>query len=254
MRHLRAVGIAVLLSLTASAAWGQGVSDVMSAQQQGNSAAQASQERINDIVEQTRDLAGDYKAVVKEIEGLKVYNRLLETQVGGQNREIRQLDESMDEVTVIERQIVPLMIRMIDGLEQFISLDVPFLMDERSGRISDLRAMMERADVTAAEKFRRVMEAYQIENDYGRTIEAYKGVQTIDGGDREVDYLRVGRVGLYYQTLDTQYSGAWDQSARSWTDLGNTARAEIRDGLRIARKQTAPDLLTLPVGAPEAVQ
>ena len=113
---------------------------------------------------------------------------------------------------------------------------------------------MERSDVTASEKFRRVMEAYQIENDYGRTIEAYQGGQSVAGADREVDYLRIGRVGLYYQTLDTQFSGAWDKNARDWVALGNEYRGQIRDGLRIARKQTAPDLLMLPVNAPEAAQ
>ncbi|MEM9532174.1 MAG: DUF3450 domain-containing protein [Pseudomonadota bacterium] len=243
---------AALATAIGSAAWAQNLTDVIGAQNQGNSAAQASQDRVDNIVDQTRDITSDYKAVLKEIDGLKVYNQLLQTQVDAQNREIRQIDESMQQVTVVERQVLPLMIRMIDGLEQFVDLDVPFLVDERGERIANLRAMMDRSDVTAAEKFRRVLEAYQIENDYGRTIEAYKGSQNVDGVDREVDYLRVGRVGLYYQTLDTQYSGAWDQKSRSWTTLGNEARGEIRDGLRIAREQTAPDLLTLPVAAPEA--
>ncbi|MEM7704947.1 MAG: DUF3450 domain-containing protein [Pseudomonadota bacterium] len=250
---LRNAAIAALMAcLVAASAWAQNLSDLIGAQNQGNSASQASQDRVDNIVDQTRYITGDYKAVLKEIDGLKVYNQLLQTQVDAQNREIRQIDESMDQVTVVERQVIPLMIRMIDGLEDFITLDVPFLLEERTERIGNLRAMMDRADVTAAEKFRRVLEAYQIENDYGRTIEAYVGTQSIDGTDRSVDYLRVGRIGLYYQTSDTTLSGAWDQSARSWTPVGNDARGQIRDGLRIARQQTAPDLLTLPVAAPEA--
>ncbi len=232
----------------------QNLGSVMSAQQQTDAAARESQQRVDQIVEQTRSLASEYSAVVKENDGLEVYNALLRKQVEAQNREISQLDDSMTKVTVIERQVIPLMMRMIDALEQFIALDSPFLMDERTERIASLRSMMERSDVTAAEKFRRVMEAYQIENDYGRTIEAYQGSQNVDGSDREVDYLRVGRVGLYYQTLDTQYSGAWDQQSRQWVALGNESRGQIRDGLRIARKQTAPDLLMLPVSAPEVAQ
>lgn len=229
----------------------QSLGSVMSAQQQTDAAARESQQRVDQIVEQTRGLASEYGAVVKEIDGLEVYNALLQKQVDAQNRELAQLDDSMTRVTVIERQVIPLMVRMIDALEQFVSLDAPFLTDERTERLAGLRSMMERSDVTAAEKFRRVMEAYQIENDYGRTIEAYQGTQNVAGSDREVDYLRVGRVGLYYQTLDTQYSGAWDQKSRQWVELGNESRGQIRDGLRIARKQTAPDLLMLPVSAPE---
>lgn len=252
MKVRNAAIAAVMACLVAASAWAQNLSDLIGAQNQGNSASQASQDRVDNIVDQTRDITGDYKAVLKEIDGLKVYNQLLQTQVDAQNREIRQIDESMEQVTVVERQVVPLMVRMVDGLEQFIRLDVPFLQGERTERIANLRAMMERSDVTPAEKFRRVMEAYQIENDYGRTIEAYVGLQNVDGTEREVDFLRVGRIGLYYQTLDTQFSGAWDNKARSWTPVGNDARGEIRDGLKIARQQTAPDLLTLPVAAPEA--
>ena len=111
---------------------------------------------------------------------------------------------------------------------------------------------MERQDVTVAEKFRKVTEAYQIENDFGRTIEAYKGTLTIDGAKIEVDFLRVGRIGLYYQTADGKLSGVWDQPNRKWVSLGNEYKNSIKFGLRIAKKQVAPDLVLLPVDAPEA--
>lgn len=251
MQHLKTGVLVLAATMAAPAAFGQNLDRLVSESQTTNSAARASQNRIDQIVDQTRDLAGDYSAVSKEVDGLRVYNQLMQKQVDAQRQELVTLDESMNQVTVIERQVVPLMIRMIDSLEQFIQLDVPFLMDERTNRIADLRTMMERSDVTAAEKFRRVMESYQIENEYGRTIEAYRSLQTIDGAEREVDFLRLGRVGLYYQTTDTRFSGMWDKEARAWVALGDAERAQIRDGLRVARKQTAPDLLTLPVPAPE---
>lgn len=239
------------LGVALGSAHAQNIDRLISESQTTNQAARASQQRIDQVVDQTRDIAAEYSAVVKEIDGLNVYNQLLQKQVDAQNRELQTLENSMDQVTVIERQVIPLMTRMIDGLDKFIQLDVPFLADERSDRLNDLRNMMERADVTAAEKFRRVMEAYQIESEYGKTIEAYRGLQTIDGTEREVDFLRIGRIGLYYQTPDTAYSGMYDIKAGQWVALGDAERAEIRDGLKVARKQTAPDLLTLPVPAPE---
>ena len=239
------------LGVALGSAQAQNIDRLISESQNTNQAARASQQRIDQVVDQTRDIAAEYSAVVKEIDGLNVYNQLLQKQVDAQNRELQTLETSMDQVTVIERQVIPLMTRMIDGLDTFIQLDVPFLADERNNRVNDLRNMMERADVTAAEKFRRVMEAYQIESEYGKTIEAYRGVQTIDGTEREVDFLRIGRVGLYYQTPDTVFSGMYDIKAGQWIALGDSERAEIRDGLKVARKQTAPDLLTLPVPAPE---
>jgi hypothetical protein len=146
------------------------------------------------------------------------------------------------------------MTQMIDGIDQFVALDVPFLLPERQERIAKLRELMERDDVTVAEKFRKVTEAYQIENDYGRTIEAYKDTVTRDGSIREVEFLRIGRVALIYQSQDGQVSAAWNQSAHQWEELGNESKNQIKFALQIASKQKAPDLVLLPVAAPEVSQ
>ena len=143
---------------------------------------------------------------------------------------------------------------MIQGLEEFIKLDVPFLMDERNRRLSQIKALMEKAKVSASEKFRRVIEAYQVENEYGRTIEAYRGLQEVNGKKLTVDFLRVGRISLVYQTLDGKNFGHWDQGERSWKTLPGRYRKSIQQGLRMARKQAAPDLITLPVPAPREVK
>jgi hypothetical protein len=144
-----------------------------------------------------------------------------------------------------------MMTRMLDSLELFIQLDTPFLIEERTERLERLRGMMERSDVSSAEKFRRVIEAYQIENEYGRTIEAYKGSTEINGNQLEVDFLRVGRVALLYQTVGGEHTGAWDASNGAFTALPPaTYQKQVADGLRIARKQVAPDLLVVPAAAP----
>jgi hypothetical protein len=113
-----------------------------------------------------------------------------------------------------------------------------------------LRSMMERADVTTPEKFRQIMEAYQIENEFGRTIEAYRASLTIGDKETTVDFLRFGRIALVYQSLDESLSGRWDQESRSWVALDSSYRSALRQGLRIARKQAAPDLINLPLPAP----
>jgi len=185
--------------------------------------------------------------LMKEIEGLEVYNTQLRKQINSQEQEMADLNAAIDEVSVVERQITPLMIRMIDGLEQFIALDVPFLPEERANRVADLKAMMDRADVAASEKFRRVMEAYQVEMDYGRTMEAYSGIHSIDGKERDVEFLRLGRTALIYQTRDASSQGVWNKQTRQWEELDSGYRTQITKGLRMAKKQLAPDLLMLPV-------
>jgi hypothetical protein len=160
------------------------------------------------------------------------------------------LNESIRNVALIERQILPMMTRMLDSLEVFIELDTPFLLNERTERLERLRGMMERSDVSAAEKFRRVVEAYQIENDYGRTIEAYKDTVEIDGVAQEADFLRIGRVSLAYQTVGGGTTGAWDKQAGQFVKLDDAEfKNQVAHGLKVARKQVAPDLLVVPVPA-----
>jgi hypothetical protein len=139
---------------------------------------------------------------------------------------------------------------MVDGLEQFIELDIPFEAEARARGVVELRSIVERADVTDAEKFRRVLEAWQIENEYGNTYGTYQGQLDIDGTTREVEFLRVGRAVLLYQTPDLEFTGAWDQRTRGWVTLGSQHRNSVRQGLRMARQQLAPDLLLLPVPPP----
>ena len=222
--------------------------------QEGETRADAGandQTKVDSVADQTEKIVNDYRAVTKVVDGLKVYNALLQTQLNNQENEMQSLSDSISNIALIERQIVPLMLRMLDALEGFIALDTPFLIKERTERIARLREMMERSDVTAAEKLRRVIEGYQIENDYGRTIEAYKGSTDVGGKELEVDFLRIGRVALLYQTVGGASTGAWDQATRSYIELPPAPyQAQVAQGLKVARKQVAPDLLIVPVAAP----
>jgi hypothetical protein len=192
------VSIAVLATAIVTlsgSVFAQSVDQVLQAELRRLNLAQQSQERINNIVEGTRSLEDQYRAINKEIDGLRVYNRLMMAQTEGQKAVLEDISLSMDQVDVINRQIFPLMERMIDGLEQSVALDVPFLMEERSARIDNLKEIMERSDVSVAEKFRKVMEAFQIEMDFGSTIEPYKQSLTLeDGTTRDYNMLRIGRV------------------------------------------------------------
>jgi hypothetical protein len=228
----------------------QSVDEVLQAEDRRLNLAQQSQERINSIVEGTRSLEDQYRAINKEIDGLKVYNRLMRAQVDGQQSVLEDIALSIDQVDVINRQIFPLMERMIDGLDQSVKLDVPFLMEERVERIDNLRSIMERSDVSVAEKFRKVMEAYQIELDYGTSSEFYTQSLTLeDGATRSYNILRIGRVGLYFQSDDSKITGHWDNAQRAWV-LDDSARSDIRTGLRMARQLIAPELIVVPVAAP----
>jgi hypothetical protein len=208
----------------------------------------AAQERINDVSDGTRSIIDDYRAEMKIVDGLETYVKLLDQQLASQDEEIEALQTSITDVAVIERQILPLLLRMIDGLEQFIGLDVPFLPEERRERVTTLRALLSRSDVTVAEKSRRVFEAYQIESDYGRTIEAYRGKLAVDGGSFDADFLRIGRVGLMYRTVGDERLGYWNAGAGRWDTLpGTPYRRLMEKGLAVARQEVAPELISIPL-------
>jgi len=248
-RRISVALFATTVIAASGSVFAQSVDQILQAEDRRLNLAQQSQERINNIVEGTRSLEDDYRAINKEIDGLKVYNRLMVAQTNGQLAVLEDIALSMEQVDVINRQIFPLMERMIDGLDQSVALDVPFLMDERTKRIGTLKDTMERSDVSVAEKFRKVMEAYQIENEYGTSSETYTQSLTLEGVTRSYNILRIGRIGLYFQSDDAKITGRWDNVDRQWV-MDDSSRSEIRKGIRIAKQLIAPELIVIPVAAP----
>ncbi len=244
--------VAIWIGGGASISVSQSIEPFIEVSKQRSAAAKASQAKVDRLADETANLLSDYKTVMKQVDGLKVYNSRLERQIANQERRIRDIDASISEASVIQRQIPPLVTRMLDGLEQFINLDMPFDLETRLGNIEAVRSNMDRSDVTSAEAFRQVLELYSIELQYGRGIESYRDSIELGGSEREVDILRIGRVALVYQSTDGAETGAWNRNSKSWEELsaGQYASA-VRDGVRIAKKQATIELLNMPVSAPE---
>lgn len=227
------------------------VQDALDTQTNTQAASIEVQQRINALDDQTREMLNEYRLTMSQVADLEAYNQQLERLVATQNVELADYERQFEEIETTKRQILPLIIRMLDVLEEFVAIDMPFLPEERNLRIDELQKLMERPDVLTSEKYRRVTEAYQIELDYGHTIEAYEGEIEVGGEPRTVAFLRYGRLGLYYMTLDGLTIGHWDQQQDSWVELDDEYRSSLDRALRIARKQLPPDLTRLPVPAPE---
>jgi hypothetical protein len=225
------------------------INAVISEQVRVEEAAQSSQKRVAQLDTEASAMLAEYRQATAETQGLKAYNDQLAEQVKSQESEMATMTRQLGEIETTSREALPMMQKMVATLEIFVGLDMPFLADERANRIATLKEMMSRADVSVSEKYRRIVEAYQIEIEYGRTIEAYQG--RID--DRTVDFLRAGRVALLYQTLDGAETGYWDATARKWIADDEFDEA-ITAGLKVAKKQAAPDFISVPVAAPKEVK
>ena len=209
-----------------------------------------SQQRVERIVSQTRTITDEYRAVTKETDGLNIYNQLLQAQVDSQLQQLAQIENSMERALVVNRQILPLLTRMNDRLGELIALDTPFLAEERSNRLETLKSIIDAPNVSTAEKFRKALDAYAIEVSYGRDLSFYEGV--IDIGDQtlKVDFLRIGRIALLFQTPDQSVTGRYNPTSRAF-EIDNSYRAEVKKGLEVAKQQIAPELLLVPVTVAE---
>lgn len=210
-----------------------------------------SQERINQLDARTQELLGDYRANLKQLEQLNRYNQSQQRQVEAQRQEIASLTEDINNIASLQRAVQPLMEDMVNALSELVEADLPFLQAERRSRVERLLALMEDPSQSPAQRYRLIIEAYQIESEYGRTIEAYRAdVQTDGVMYEDVSILRIGRLELVFVTDDDQVLKRYDRDSGGWVDLDRDYLDDIKQGIRIAREQIPPDLMFIPVESP----
>lgn len=207
---------------------------------------QQSQARIEKLDDATLSRLADTRRALGEVAQLRLYNQQMALIVANQQEELAGYDSQIAAIDQTEQGILPLMVRMIDDLQRNTEQGLPFSLDERQSRIALLRDMLQRADVSVSEKYRRVLEAFQIELEYGRTLEAYR--ERVDG--QAYDMLRVGRMGLYRLSQDQQQAWTWLMSSNGWRELPSDMLADIKQAFKVARQTTAPQLITVPLASP----
>jgi hypothetical protein len=237
----------ILMSLSVTAHAEDKLDKAMSAQVKVGDQSAASQKKVTNASDKTKDLYENFKAVQKQIENTKIYNDQMKKLIASQEEEMVLMKQQIVDLEKTNKEIIPLMEKMTETLGQFVELDAPFLPEERSKRVADLKIMLNKANISTSEKFRRILEAYQIENEYGRTIESYRGKMAMSGKDTTVDFLRIGRVGFYYQTLDREQTFAWSKAKSKWVELDSGDASDILQGMKMAQKQITPNLIELPI-------
>ncbi len=234
---LSATGFATQADLT------EGRSAIAADVQQG---AQ-SQAKVGKLDDDYQGLLQEFRITHSEIDQLKLYNKQMAKIVENQQAEVSRIDQQIHDIEFTEQGILPLMSQMLDALEQFNQLDLPFLVKERETRLAKLRGLMVRADITVSEKYRRVLEAFQIEVEYGRTLETYREKSS----DNIVyDYLRIGRTALYRLTLAADNAWLWDNASNQWQAIEQGQLRDVRKAQNVARQTAAPELLILPLTSP----
>ena len=209
-------------------------------------AAANRQSYIDNMDSEIITLIGDIQFLSQQLDLTNIYNRQMQALINSQNNEITSINEQMVELDNTNRGILPKLEEMVLTLESIIQNDIPFLLDERFARIQDLKNILLQSNISTSEKFRRVFEAYQIENEYGRTIESYRDEIDVDGIEYNVEIFRLGRVGLYARTSDGRYNAMFSKKQNQWIKQRGIDN-ELVIALKIARKELPPSLLKLPV-------
>lgn len=241
-----------LLSFSLSgAAVADVLSDATSKVEASHSGSQQSQQRIDRIDEEQRTTAAEFSANERQADLTEAYNRQVSKLVSSQQQEIIDLQQQIVSIEETERAVLPMLNDMVETLYNFIANDLPMLQEERQERVDKLQQLLARADVSVAEKYRRILEAYMIEVDYGRSFEAYSGSLIQADLTRQVNFLRLGRTALYYQTHNGLEAGMWSPKEQRWLVLSGDQNLVIGRGIEIARQQRVPELLNLPLPALE---
>jgi len=227
------------------------VKDSLKVVSKTNRSAVDSQKKIDDLSRQTRDMLEEYRKLQDGTEYQAAYTRELEELERAQQQQIEELQQQIAQARITRQRIVPLMRSMADALEKFVVLDLPFHHEERINAVLQLKQRLNQPDLSVSAKFRLLLEAYQLEQDYGDKIESWRGPLQFEGEELSVEYLRVGRVALYFQSLDGAASGFWNAREERWVTLDATHNRSLVQAIRVAKNLVAPQLLQLPMMAPE---
>lgn len=239
--------LSLLLSSLFAVAQTADVEDSLDVVTETNSSAVTSQETIDRLSRETRGLLEEYRKLLDGTEYQAAYTRELEELETEQLKRFTELQEQIAQVRITQQRIVPLMRAMADALEKFVILDIPFHQEERLVAVLQLKQRLRQPDLTVSAKFRTLLEAYQLEQDYGNTVEAWRGPLQIGGEELSVQFLRIGRLAFYYQSLDGSTSGYWHNTSQQWQALDSRYNRGISQALRVAENLTAPQLMNLPL-------
>lgn len=206
-----------------------------------------SQKKISASSDKAMQLEADIAALQQEVKNLEVYNTHLEGLITSQEGELEGFDTQLSQIDDTRQAIVPLMYEMLEGLEKLNAEDRPIRVDARANRLASLKDMMTQADISDAEKYRRILEAYQIEMDYGTKMGAYSGTIEFDGKPIVTEQLYLGRVSLVARSNDRQRYWAWNDNQNAWVEQDRSVGHQIDKAFDVAAKQASPSLLDLPV-------
>nr|WP_320113851.1 DUF3450 domain-containing protein [uncultured Desulfuromonas sp.] len=212
----------------------------------------ATQDKVEQWSEERQALVNDLLDQKTQLEWNRFQTKKYRQYVDHKQATIADLKRQKEQMTLLRKELEPFLDSSVETLHNDVANDLPFLAQERSERLAFLDQSLTNPDLTLSEKLRRVLEALQVEADYGNTVEVTEQTLSLAGGDTMVQVLRLGRVGLFYLSPNGDKVGQWDQQERVWKPLPEEYRDTVRVTIDIIEQKRAAELIDLPL--PEAVR
>ncbi len=185
-----------------------------------------------------------FSSILVKLENLKNENKVLSEVVKLDNEKLKDLEAKISGIDKTKSAINPLMENMVITLEKLIKADAPFLLEKRLKRVQELKSMLKKPELLNSQKFAKILAVYEIEYGYANTISTYE--QEINKVTNNI--LRIGRIGLYSESLDKKSYSFWNMSTSSWESVDSMkAKINIAKGIKVASKLENASLLALPV-------
>ncbi|MCF6293758.1 MAG: DUF3450 domain-containing protein [Robiginitomaculum sp.] len=214
--------------------------------QSSTAASAAAQRQVEQSDDTAESAARDYRAVLQQIDNMKLFVDQQDIYLRGQAGDIEALRGQLGSVEQVKRGMVPMMLLMAARIEDSVNADMPFKLRERKERLARLKETLGDPSITPTEQYRQVLAAYKNEVAYGQGMDSYEGAHPSKSGVK-VDYLMFGRISLIYMTKDEKDLGYFDMADRTWKSVDSSNALQVRQAIRIANGEAAPEIVFAPV-------
>lgn len=218
----------------------------MSAAKASTAASAASQQRVENLDDEAEQMIREYRAILQQKDNVALFVDRQDIQLRKQESEIESLNKQLGTVEQIKQGMIPMMLNMTVAIEDSIKSDIPFRLDERLARVERIKEVLADPDVSPAEQYRQVLNAFKVEVSFGQGIDSYEGAHPEKPGN-VVNFIRFGRVAFVYMTKDEAEIKRYNMQTKSWEALDGNVALQMRQAIRIAKGESAPGVVTAPV-------
>ncbi|HKW13190.1 MAG TPA: DUF3450 domain-containing protein [Candidatus Krumholzibacteria bacterium] len=209
---------------------------------------QQTQKKQEAWAEEKNDLGARYRAAKAQVDYLEKTKAFEQNEVSELDKGIAELNRRMVESAKLKDNLEDSLNVVVTHLDNFIKQDIPFLMDERQARIASVRDAIAKPEVTGAEKLRRVLEALQVEANYGNTVDVSQERIKVGNDEVSADVIRIGRVSVYWRSPDGKRVGEYDRASNQWVELDHKYAETIGDVREMVLRLRSTKVITLPLG------